>query len=80
MPGRRLYSGCGWQSNQGAFVAGQKDMRRKRDETLGNKDDSRRKEGERAFTNLMKKCVDKFPGNGTAAVAKLFVGVWLLLQ
>ena len=27
--------------------------------------DTRRKEGARAFTNLMKKCVDEVPGNGT---------------
>ena len=32
---------------------------------MGNKDDSRRREGERAFTHLMKKCVDEVPGNGT---------------
>ena len=46
--------------------------------------DTRRKEGKRdiAFTNLMKKCVDEVPGNGTfiapgAPCAVLAVGLGL---
>ena len=46
---------------------------------------TRRKEGARAFTNLMKKCVDEVPGNGTfiapgAPCAVLTVGLGLGLD
>ena len=49
---------------------------------FSNNEDSRRKEGKRAFTNLMKKCVDEVPGNGTfiapgAPCAVLAVGLGL---
>ena len=42
-------------------------MREAREMRMGNKEaDTRRKESrKRAFTNLMKKCVDELPGNGT---------------
>ena len=47
------------------------------------KEDTRKKERERAFTHLMKKCVDEVPGNGTfiapgAPCAVLAVGLGLL--
>ena len=58
-------------------VAGQREIRR-RDE-IQQQGDTRRKE---SFTNLMKKCVDEVPGNGTfiapgAPCAVLAVGLGL---
>ena len=32
---------------------------------FSNKEGKRREQREQAFTNLMKKCVDEVPGNGT---------------
>ena len=57
-------------------------MRRRRRDSNG-KEGTRSKERERAVTNLMKKCVDEVPGNGTfiarlgAPCAVLAVGLGL---
>ena len=65
------------KASKGRLLQARRKLMRRSHEILGNKDDSRRTEGDRAFTNLMKKCVDEVPGNGTAAGPKLFVGAWL---
>ena len=58
-------------------------MRRKRDE-IGQQR-RHKEEGDEAFTNLMKKCVDELPGKGTfiapdAPCAVLAVGLGLVLH